>query len=338
MWNNGGRICIKAVQLASKPHHALLSTSSNVFCTFKGPQAKHFPAMQTPMLPNGALEGRTVLITGGGTGLGKGMAQMFSHLGANVAIASRRLPVLESTAEEISNITGKPVLPIQMDVRNPEDVSNCFDKISEKWVLPDIVVNNAAGNFISPTVKLSSNAWKTIIDIVLNGTANVTLEAGKRMIQQQRRGVFLAITARYTQTGSGYVSPSASAKVGVETLTKSLSSEWGKHGIRLNCIAPGPVETEGAFSRLDPTGSFKNMVQKRIPAGRMGEVEEIANLASFLVSDYSSWISGESIGIDGGEMLYCAGEFNLLDRVPNEQWDMLEKMIRKSNQEQKKAK
>jgi len=290
------------------------------------------------MLPKDALKGKTALVTGGGTGLGKGMATMLSQLGADVAIASRRLPVLEAAAEEITKVSGNRVLPLQLDIRNAEDVAKGMDQISAQLSLPDIVINNAAGNFISPTERLSANAWRTIIDIVLNGTANVTLEAGKRLIKEGKGGVFLSITARYTETGSGYVSPSASAKAGVEALTKSLSSEWGKYGIRLNCLAPGPVETEGAFSRLDPSGQFKSMAFKRIPAGRMGEAEEIANLASYLVSDYSSWISGASIAIDGGEMPYCAGTFNVLDRVSQDQWDMMEQLIRQSNKEQKEKK
>lgn len=294
----------------------------------EGPQAKHFPVISTPMLPKDTFKGKTAFITGGGTGLGKGMATMLSSLGANVVIAARRLPVLETTASEISKQTGNPVLAVQMDIRDPSAVAAAFDSCESKFGLPSIVVNNAAGNFISPSERLSPNAWKTITDIVLNGTAFVTLEAGKRLIKAGKGAAFLSITTPYTRSGSGFVSPSASAKAGVETLMRSLSSEWGRYGMRFNCIAPGPIETEGAFSRLDPTGKFVDEAHKRIPAGRLGEVEELANLATYLVSDYASWISGETLAIDGGNYWFISGASNGLVEAPQEQWDVLEKMIR----------
>jgi 2,4-dienoyl-CoA reductase len=195
--------------------------------------------------------------------------------------------------------------------------------------LPDIIVNNAAGNFISPTERLSSNAFRTIIDIVLNGTANVTLEFGKRLIKANQSANFLAITTTYTQYGSGFVVPSATAKAGVEAMTRSLASEWGRYGMRFNAIAPGPIETKGAFSRLDPSGQFMSRMMEQVPAGRMGEVEELANLATYLVSDYSSWLTGEIIAFDGGHLPYIAGMFNELTKVTPDQWDQLESMIRK---------
>jgi len=222
-----------------------------------------------------------------------------------------------------------------MDIRDPNAITAAFDSCEAKFGLPTIVINNAAGNFISPTERLSPNAWKTITDIVLNGTAFVTLEAGKRLIKAGEGGAFLAITTPYTRSGSGFVSPSASAKSGVETLTRSLCAEWGRYGMRFNCIAPGPIETEGAFSRLDPTGSFTGQVYKRIPAGRMGEVEELANLATYLVSDYSSWLSGETVSLDGGEYRNMGGMFNILSKVTPEMWDMLAEMIRSSNKKSK---
>lgn len=302
----------------------------------EGPQAKHFPVVKTPMLPKDSFKGKTAFITGGGTGLGKGMATMLSALGANVVIAARRLPLLETTAGEITNQTGNPVLPVQMDVRNPDAVKAAFDACEAKFGLPNIIINNAAGNFISPSERLSANAWRTITDIVLNGTAYVTLEAGKRLISAGQGAAFLSITTTYTRSGSGFVSPSASAKAGVENLTRSLAAEWGRYGLRFNCIAPGPIETEGAFSRLDPTGSFTQIAHERIPAGRLGEVEELANLATYLVSDYSTWLSGESIGFDGGEYRNMAGQFNMLSQVTPEMWEMMEKMIRGNNKKEKK--
>jgi 2,4-dienoyl-CoA reductase len=257
------------------------------------PQAALFPKKKNTMLPKDTYEGRVVFITGGGTGLGKGMAQKFSQLGANVVIAARRLPVLEATALEITKSTGNKVLPIQCDIRDPKAIQSAVDTCVAEFGLPNVVIHNAAGNFISPTEKLSANAFKTIIDIVLNGTAFLTLDVGKRMIAAQKGGVFLAITTHYTNEGSGFVCPSACAKSGVETMMKSLGVEWGQYGIRMNCIAPGPIETEGAFTRLDPTGQMMEEAIKTIPAGRMGEVEEIANLATYMCSDYASWINAE---------------------------------------------
>jgi len=299
------------------------------------PQASKFPTNKATMLPKGSFDGKVVFISGGGTGLGKGMATKFSQLGAKVAIASRRLPVLEETAKEITSLTGNPVLPVQCDVRNADAVKLAVDACEDQLGLPTVVVNNAAGNFISPTERLSANAFKTIVDIVLNGTAHVTLDIGKRLIKANQGGAFLAITTHYVYEGSGYVVPSACAKSGVETMMKSLGVEWGQYGIRMNCIAPGPIYTEGAFSRLDPSGEMINESVKAIPTGRLGEPEEIANLATYMCSDYASWLNAESVTFDGGEFRSLAGEFNQLRRVPKEMWDMMEQMIRSSNKKSK---
>jgi len=299
------------------------------------PQAKYFPAKKDTMLPPGTFAGKVVLVTGGGTGLGKGMSMKFSKLGAKVAIASRRLPVLESAASEIKAATGGTVLPVQLDIRDPEAVKAAVDKIEQELGLPTVVVNNAAGNFISPTERLSANAFQTILDIVLKGTAFLTLETGKRMIKAQSGGVFLAITTHYTNEGSGFVVPSACAKSGVETMMKSLGAEWGRQGIRMNCIAPGPIETEGAFGRLDPTGEAGKTMMDQIPVGRIGEIEEIANLATYLCSDYASWVNAETVTLDGGEFRMLAGEFNKLRQVTPEMWDVMEQMIRGTNKKSK---
>jgi len=252
-----------------------------------------------------------------------------------VVIASRKLPVLEKAAKEIVDVTGNTVMPLQLDIRDPAAVAAAVDKIETDLGLPNIVIHNAAGNFISPTERLSSNAFGTIVDIVLKGTANLTLDVGKRMIKKETGGTFLAITTHYTNEGSGFVVPSACAKSGVETLCKSLGVEWGRYGIRFNCIAPGPIETEGAFSRLDPTGKGAAMMLDGIPAGRLGEVEEIANLATYLCSDFASWINAETVTLDGGEFRSLAGEFNKLRMITNDQWDMMEQMIRSSNKKSK---
>ncbi|XP_072013962.1 2,4-dienoyl-CoA reductase [(3E)-enoyl-CoA-producing], mitochondrial-like [Amphiura filiformis] len=283
----------------------------------------------TPMLPPGSFDGKIAFITGGGTGLGKGMATMLSSLGAQVVISSRKQDVLDKTAEEISGQTGNKVFPISADVRNPDSIKSAVDQaIEQAGGLPHVVINNAAGNFISPTERLSPNAWKTVVDIVLNGTALVTLDIGKRLIEANQGASFLAITTIYAKSGSGFVSPSAAAKSGVEALAKSLAAEWGPYGIRYNVIAPGPVPTKGAFSRLDPTGQFEKQLLKMLPTGRFGDPSELANLATYLVSDYASWMTGAVIDLDGGEFVYRSGEFNMLSKVTKEQWDMMESMIR----------
>ncbi|NXL93985.1 DECR protein, partial [Alectura lathami] len=294
------------------------------------PQAAFFSPLQKVMLPPNSFQGKVAFITGGGTGLGKGMTTALSSLGATCVISSRKLDVLKGTAEEISSKTGNKVYPIQCDVRDPVSVKNAVAELIKVAGHPNVVINNAAGNFISPSERLSANAWKTITDIVLNGTAFVTLEVGKELIKVQKGAVFLAITTVYAESGSGFVLPSASAKAGVEAMSKSLAAEWGKYGMRFNVIQPGPVKTKGAFSRLDPTGTFENKIIERIPCGRLGTAEEIANLAAYLCSDYASWVNGAVVRMDGGEYVSMAGEFNDLREVTKEQWDIMEAMIRKT--------
>ncbi|XP_041045371.1 2,4-dienoyl-CoA reductase, mitochondrial isoform X1 [Carcharodon carcharias] len=293
-------------------------------------QVVRFPQMQTLMLPAGTFKGKVAFITGGGTGLGKGMTTALSSLGAECVIASRKLEVLKQTAEEISIQTGNKVHAIQCDVRDPNSVKSTVEQMSKVTGLPDVIINNAAGNFISPSERLSANAFKTITDIVLNGTAYVTLEIGKELIKAKKGASFLSITTIYAETGSGFVMPSASAKAGVEAMSKSLAAEWGRYGMRFNVIQPGPIKTKGAFSRLDPSGVFEKDLLKRIPMGRFGTVDEIANLAAYLCSDYANWVSGAVIRFDGGEYVSIAGEFNSLQKVTNEQWDVLESLIRKT--------
>ncbi|BFZ19821.1 hypothetical protein BsWGS_22860 [Bradybaena similaris] len=290
--------------------------------------AKYFPAKKTPMLPPGTFNGKLAFITGGATGLGKGLALNLSQLGAKVVIASRSAERLKQTADEISNTTGNPVLDFRMDVRDPAAIKSVFDEVESKHGLPDIVVNNAAGNFISPSERLSPNAFMTVINIVLNGTAFVTLDVGKRLIKAKKGATFLAVSADYASSGSGFVLHSAAAKAGVEALSRSLASEWARYGMRFNVISPGPIETKGAFTRLDPTGQFIEKFAERVPIGRLGEVEEFANLASFLVSDYSSWINGQVIRLNGGEYPCSSGLFTELKQVSSQQWDALEAMIK----------
>lgn len=277
------------------------------------------------MLKEGALKGKTILVTGGGTGLGKSMGLYFLKLGANLVITSRKLDVLQGTAKEMEAETGGKVLPLACDVREIEQVEKMWEDAIAHFGKVDVVLNNAAGNFISPTERLSTNAFNTVLDIVLKGTSNVTLTAGKYWIDKKQPGTFLNIVTTYAWTGSGYVVPSAAAKAGVLAMTRSLAVEWAKYKIRSNAIAPGPFPTEGAWSRLLPGDLVKKFdPAKKVPVGRVGEHQELANLAAYLVSDFSAYVNGEVITIDGGEWLMGAGEFNNLDLIPQEMWDMLE--------------
>lgn len=277
------------------------------------------------MLREGALKGKTILITGGGTGLGKSMGTYFSQLGANLVITSRKLDVLKQTADEISKQTGYPVLPLECDVRDYEQVEKALADAIRHFGKIDVLLNNAAGNFISPTERLSNRAFDTVVDIVLKGSYNFTLALGKIWIENKQPGNVLSIVTTYAWTGSGYVVPSACAKAGVLAMTRSLAVEWSKYGIRFNAIAPGPFPTKGAWDRLLP-GDLRDEFDpaKKVPVGRVGEHQELANLAAYLVSDYSAYVNGEVITIDGGEWLYGAGELNQLRKVPDELWDAME--------------
>ena len=284
-----------------------------------------------PMLRDDALKGKTIVVTGGGTGLGKAMSTYFLKLGANVVITSRKMELLKSTALQMEQETGGSFLAVQCDVRNYNEVENLLQKTIEKFGDVHGLLNNAAGNFISPTERLSANAFSTIIDIVLKGTSNCTLAFGKHWIERKQPATVLNIVTTYAFTGSAYVVPSACAKGGVLALTRSLAVEWGKYGIRNNAIAPGPFPTKGAWDRLLPGDMAKKFdFKNRVPLKRVGEHQELANLAAFLMSDFSGYINGEVITIDGGEWLQGAGQFNGLEAISPEMWDMLEETIRKA--------
>ncbi len=281
------------------------------------------------MFRSEVLSGKVVFVTGGGSGLGLSMSRRFLQLGAKVVIASRRLELLETEAANLRQDTGGEVLPLKLDVRDPESVAAALDAAEAEFGHVDALLNNAAGNFISPTERLSHRAFDAVLNIVLHGTVYTTLELGKRWIAAGRPGTVLSIAATYAESGSGFVVPSAVAKAGVVSLTKSLAGEWGRHGIRLNAIAPGPFPTEGAWSRLMPTPEIQELFESRVPLGRVGEHEELANLAAYLLSGYAGYITGALVYIDGGESVFNAGEFNLLTQVTDEQWDMLAAMRNK---------
>ncbi|HIA83892.1 MAG TPA: SDR family oxidoreductase [Candidatus Marinimicrobia bacterium] len=280
------------------------------------------------MFESGLLKGKSIIVTGGGTGLGKSMATRFAELGADLVITSRRQNVIDETAEALRQYGGK-VLAVACDVRDPDQVQNMVDHTVNEFGKIDILLNNAAGNFISPTEDLSPNAFKTVVDIVLNGTFNCTQAAGKVM-RKNKGGVILNIVTTYAWTGSGYVVPSACAKAGVLAMTRSLAVEWAKYGIRTVAIAPGPFPTEGAWSRLAPPGlGIKKKMINRIPLKRVGEHHELANLASYLVSDQAGYINGEVVTIDGGEWLQGAGEMNGLEKIPKAVWKLMQMKRRK---------
>ncbi len=279
------------------------------------------------MLKPDAFKGKTIIITGGGTGLGRSMGKYLLELGANLVISSRKKDVLDKAAAELRNETGGKVLAVVCDIRKYDEIESLLSSAEKEFGQIHAVLNNAAGNFISPTERLSHRAFDIVVDIVLKGTYYVTLAAGKNWIAKKQSGIFLNIVTTYAWTGSGYVVPSACGKAGVLALTRSLAVEWAKYNIRSNAIAPGPFPTEGAWSRLLPGELAKQFdPAKRIPLKRVGEHQELANLAAYLLSDYSAYVNGEVITIDGGEWLKNGGEFSHLESVTDEMWDQFERM------------
>lgn len=278
------------------------------------------------MLKTDSLKNKTIVITGGGTGLGRSIGKYCLELGANLVITSRKKEVIEKTAAELMQETGGSVLAVPADVRKYEEIENVLKEAEKRFGQIHAVLNNAAGNFISPTERLSHRAFDIIVDIVLKGTYYTTLAVGKNWISKKQPGIFLNIVTTYAWTGSGYVVPSACSKAGVLALTRSLAVEWAKYNIRSNAIAPGPFPTEGAWSRLLPGDLVKKFdPAERVPLKRVGEHQELANLAAYLLSDYSAYVNGEVITIDGGEWLRNGGEFSHLEEIPTEMWDMIEK-------------
>jgi len=275
------------------------------------------------MFTTDLLQGKRILITGGGTGIGRAMAERFLQLGATVYICGRRAQVVEQTAKELSASTGGTIEAFQCDVRYPEDVDPLIEKLWAAGPL-DVLVNNAAGNFLAKTEELSANAFDAVIGIVLKGTINMTLACGRRWLKEQHKGVVLSIATTYADTGSAYVVPSAVAKAGVVALMRSLAVEWGGRGIRTVAIAPGAIRTEGAFSRLLPTPELEKALLEHNPLHRFGTLEEIANLGAFLISDQAGYINGEMVYMDGGEMLAGSSSFSLMGRrIPDSAWQIM---------------
>jgi NAD(P)-dependent dehydrogenase (short-subunit alcohol dehydrogenase family) len=277
------------------------------------------------MFQKGLFEGRTILITGGGTGLGRSMALRFAELGANIFLAGRRVEPLVETSEAI-RAKGARAAHASVDVRDFAAVEQMIAAAEKEFGGVDTLVNNAAGNFIARTEKLSPNAFHAVVGIVLQGTFHCTLALGRKWIAAKQPGSILNIVTTYASTnaGSGFVVPSACAKAGVLAMTTSLAVEWARHHIRLNAIAPGPFPTEGAFSRLMPSKEFEERARNSHPMKRFGRHEELANLAAFLLSGQADYINGECVVIDGGLWLRGAGEFNDLVDLPDATWELLE--------------
>lgn len=274
------------------------------------------------MFKPGLLQGKRVLVTGGGTGLGLAMGRRFQELGATLAICGRREAVLKAAADDLSQAAPGRISWHVCDIRDAAAVDTMLDAIWQQGPL-DVLVNNAAGNFIARSEELSPRAVDAVLGIVLHGSAYVTIGCGRRWLAEGHAANVLSIVTTYAWTGSAYVVPSAMAKAGVLAMTRSLAVEWGRRGIRLNAIAPGPFPTPGAWERLVPRADLAERFETKNPLGRPGRHEELADLASFLVSDGAGYINGEVVTIDGGEWLQGAGQFNFLDELTDDDWQAM---------------
>ena len=286
------------------------------------------------MFKEDLLKGKRILVTGGGTGLGKEMASHYAQHGADLYICGRRENVLKDTATEIEDKYSVKVNYETLDIRASSDVESYIDRIFQEGPL-DGLVNNAAGNFISPTKDLSHKGFDAIANIVFHGTFYITHSVGKRWIEQKLKGSIISILTTWVWTGSPYVVPSAMSKSGLHAMTQSLAAEWGKYGIKVNAIAPGPFPTKGAWDRLNPGGDNDSDFMGSVPVGRLGEMNELQNLATFLMADGCDYLTGQTIAIDGAQYLTGGGTFSGLDKVSEEDWEQFRAMIRSSNDKDK---
>jgi NAD(P)-dependent dehydrogenase (short-subunit alcohol dehydrogenase family) len=271
-----------------------------------------------PLYQPDLLHGQHVVVTGGGTGLGRAMAERCAELGAAVTVNGRRAAPLEATVEAIRDRGGRAE-GIPCNVRDHESVEAFFEEAAQRQGPVTRLVNNAAANFLALSEELTPNGFDAIIKTNLYGTFYATQACGRRWIAAGVPGVVLSIVTTYAETGSAFVLPSAMSKAGIVAMTRSLAAEWGTYGIRLNAIAPGPFPTEGAWARLVPDQAIAERMQQRIPLGRFGEPHELADLAVFLLSDLSAYMTGAALVLDGGEMLASGGQFNDFIRLPRAQ-------------------
>ncbi|MDA9212502.1 SDR family oxidoreductase [Gammaproteobacteria bacterium] len=285
------------------------------------------------MFKKDLLKGKRILVTGGGTGLGREMASHYAEHGADLYICGRRENVLKDTADQLIGEYGVNVKYESLDIRASADVDSYIERIFEEGPL-DGLVNNAAGNFISPTKDLSHKGFDAIANIVFHGTFYITHSVGKRWIEANHKGSIVSILTTWVWTGSPYVVPSAMSKSGINAMTQSLAAEWGKYGIKVNAIAPGPFPTKGAWERLNP-GAGDDSSMGNIPLGRVGEMNELQNLATFLMADGCDYLTGQTIAIDGAQYLTGGGTFSNLDKLSDEDWDQMRAMIRSSNNKDK---
>ena len=285
------------------------------------------------MFKKDLLKNKRILVTGGGTGLGKEMASHYAEHGAELYICGRRLNVLEETASELKEKFNAKVHFETLDIRASKDVDDYIERIFEEGPL-DGLVNNAAGNFISPTKDLSHKGFDAIANIVFHGTFYITHSVGRRWIELGHKGSIISILTTWVWTGSPYVVPSAMSKSGINAMTQSLAAEWGKYNIKVNAIAPGPFPTKGAWDRLNPGGDDEGSMGS-VPLGRVGEMVELQNLATFLMADGCDYLTGQTIGIDGAQYLTGGGTFSALDKLSDEDWEQMRAMIRSSNNKDK---
>lgn len=282
------------------------------------------------MFRHDLFKGQRILITGGGTGLGKEMAARLLSLGADVVICGRRQRVLEETAAELTGKHGGTVRTMICDIRNAAAVDEMIDTIFAEGPLTGLI-NNAAGNFVSRTEDLSPRGFDAIADTVMHGSFYVTHGVGRRWIAAGQRGSVLSIIVTWVWTGSPFVVPSAMSKAGIDVMTKSLAVEWGRYGIRLNAVAPGVFPTEGAGSRLRPAGVNHERDIAENPMRRIGRMEELTDLVAFLIAPNCEWLTGQTIAIDGANWLANGGYFKQYMAWGDEQWAQARERIREVN-------